>query len=115
MNELVAKLREQQTKYDTLNSDVKSYHRINGQQNKELETIDAEKNYPGKLQSLTKELRNANKANRDLYDQINESVRMQKKLRNAETRLEDKQRDVLNRQKLQQRGPKFVSGNGRQG
>ena len=52
VNELVAKLRDLQTKNDALTADVKSYHRINGQQNKELEQIDTAKNYPGKLKSL---------------------------------------------------------------
>jgi len=37
MNELVAKLRDVQAKHEALSTDVKSYHRINGEQNKELE------------------------------------------------------------------------------
>jgi SMC interacting uncharacterized protein involved in chromosome segregation len=67
MNELVAKLREHQAQQEKLQADVKSYHRINGSQNKELETIDAIKSYPEKLQKLTKELRVVNKANRDMH------------------------------------------------
>lgn len=101
MNELVAKLREHQTQNDKLTTDVKSYHRINGQQNKELESIDAVKNFPGKLQQLTKELRVVNKANREMHGELNAIMHTQKQLRNAETRLEDRQREVLNRQKLQ--------------
>ena len=50
---------------------MKSYHRINGQQNKELESIDAVKNFPGKLQQLTKELRVVNKANREMHGELN--------------------------------------------
>ena len=81
MNELTAKLRDLQAKNDDLNIDVKSYHRINNQQNKELETIDAVKNYPGKMQSVMHELRVVNKANRDLASQLAELHKTKKALR----------------------------------
>ena len=37
MNELVAKLRVTQSRNEKLHTDVKSYHRLNGQQYRELE------------------------------------------------------------------------------
>ena len=64
VNELVAKHRILQTKNDELRTDVKSYQRINQNQNRELETLEAVKNFPAKMEALTKELRAINQANK---------------------------------------------------
>ena len=113
MNELVAKLRELQTEQEHLKTDVKSYQRINSLQNQELEQIDAVKNYQGKVQQLTKDLRLINRANRELAEQINEVNKTKKQLRAQETKLEDRQRDVVTRQKLlQSSANKQISRNG---
>ena len=56
MNELIGELRDAQAKNEALTTDSKSLHRINGEQNKELQNQDAAKNYPGKMKDLMKEL-----------------------------------------------------------
>ena len=55
------------------------------------------KNYQGKVQQMTKDLRKVNQANRDLAEQINEINKTKKQLRAQETKLEDRQRDVVTR------------------
>lgn len=56
------------------------------------------------MQSLTQELRSVTGANRDVQQQLAELAQTKKALRAQETRLEDRQRDILNRQRLQKQG-----------
>ena len=74
INELTAKLRTLQSKNDDLRTDVKSYHRINQNQNRELETLEAIKNFPAKMEALTKELRAINQVNKELHEQISDAA-----------------------------------------
>ena len=81
MNDLVAELREVQAKNEALTTDARSFHRINGEQNKELQNQDAAKNYAGKMKGLMKELSQANAVIKDLNEKSKEVIATQKQLR----------------------------------
>ena len=63
--------------------------RINSDQNKELERIDETKNYPGKLRSLAKDLKNENAALKRSNEKLMELQAMKKKQNIDSMRLED--------------------------
>lgn len=58
------------------------------------------KNFPQKMEALTKELKVIKVANKDLQEQLNETAQVKKQLRAQEFKLEERQREVLNRQRL---------------
>ena len=62
--------------------------------------MEAIKNFPAKMESLTKELRAISSVNKELHEQISDAAQIKKNLRNEESKLQERQRDVLNRQRL---------------
>ncbi len=56
-NELESKLKESQRRYDELQTEANSLHKIQNQQAKALDEIGNSKNYPAKIRELIEEAR----------------------------------------------------------